>query len=214
MSHKFTIRTPRNDDLPAIRDLVTEVFLATEPTASHLNISVAGFHAIYDIFVKEVDLKTTVLAEEIKTGELAAVLVNVPYHSDSGETIKEGAAFLQFLHEFYAPLKERVLLPRGIPESRVLHCALGATKPKYEGSGIFTALLRETLRIAKRDPRYDIVMAEVTSPITRHIAKKVFRWKEEHAIPFKDYEVDGKRPFATLEGEAALVWTDLMSQKL
>ncbi|PPR04318.1 hypothetical protein CVT24_013391 [Panaeolus cyanescens] len=212
--YKFTLRTARTEDLPAIRDLVTEVFLASEPTSSYLKISPAGFHLIYNAFVPEIDLHTTVLAEELRTGEIAAVLVNAPYASHVDTSIKEGLAFQQILHEFYEPLKTRVLLPRGIPESRVLHCALAATREKYEGHGLLKAILRETLKITKMDPRWDIAMGELTSPLTRRLCVDSFNWKEVHVIRYKDYEIDGKKPFEHLEGEAVLAWTNLESQKL
>ncbi|PPR04317.1 hypothetical protein CVT24_013393 [Panaeolus cyanescens] len=210
---KFTLRTARTEDLTTIRDLVTEVFLASEPTSSYLKISPAGFHLIYNAFVPEVDLSTTVLAEESRTGEIAAVLVNAPYASHVDTSIKEGLAFQQILHEFYEPLKSCILIPQGIPESRVLHCALAATRLKYEGHGLFKAILRETLKIATMDPRWDIAMAEITSPISRHVFVDLFYWNEGHVIRYRDYEIDGKKPFEHLEGEAVLGWTNVDREK-
>ncbi|PPQ68517.1 hypothetical protein CVT24_005538 [Panaeolus cyanescens] len=215
MSTKFIFRTVLYADLPALRDLVTQVFITREPTCSHLKVSTAGFNIIYDALMEKMDMKTTILAQDAQQGEIAAVMVNAPYDATYDENkIKEGLPFLQVLSRFNAPFRERVLTPRGIPESRVLHCALGATKAEFEGHGLFIKIMRESLRLAKKDPRWDLAVGECTSPITRHVTRDVFGWKEEASFRLKDFEVDGKKPFEKLEGEAALVWSDLKKQKL
>ncbi|KAF9032433.1 hypothetical protein BJ165DRAFT_1599098 [Panaeolus papilionaceus] len=219
MASRIIYRSARKADLNTVRNLVAHTFVTREPTCSHLKMGVPAFLEFYDEYVHPyVDLKTTIVAEEQKiegkrkNSDIISVLVNTPYEvpADSKNIVK-ALPLIRLLEELDKPFKA-VLEKESIPGSRVLHTLLAATKPDYVGKRIFWNVMTESLRQAM-DGRWDMAVAECTAGGTRKVCRDAVGFKEGNIIQFKDFEMEGKKPFATLKGEAVALWRDLRENK-
>ncbi|PPQ68515.1 hypothetical protein CVT24_005539 [Panaeolus cyanescens] len=216
MATRIIYRSARPSDLAFLRNFVVDTFAKREPTSRYLKLGTAGFLPFYDEYVHPyVDLKTTVVAEEHRIegkrvhSEIVSCLVNTPYDA-VGDPSKLGRVLplVNLIDALDKPFKEGVLKPQNIPESRVLHTLLGATKEGYEGKRLFWNAMSESLRLAM-DGRWDMAVAECTAWGTRKVCRDAVGFKEGSIIQYKDFEVDGTKPFEHLEGEAVLLWKDL-----
>ncbi|PPQ70098.1 hypothetical protein CVT24_003871 [Panaeolus cyanescens] len=217
MSSNFVYRSVWPTDLFAARALITKVFLRKEPLTSHVRLTEGGFHSIYDQLLGSLDYKTSIVALPKQATpvnsidhDILACLVTAPLDApiDESKIDRTAIPLLGLVNDLDVWFKENVLQPRSIPESRVLHVAMGATRDDYHGKGLLGELMSQWLKEAN-DGRWDMAVAECTSPISRHLLKNRLGWTEGKVLKFDTFEVNGERPFKGLEGEAALVYKEL-----
>ncbi|PPQ99382.1 hypothetical protein CVT24_009214 [Panaeolus cyanescens] len=222
MTNILIFRTARAADLPAIRELVTTEFCHNEAPTKHLRNTKSGFAKLYDRFAAHLELETTIVAEEIQRlggvdkqqkGKIVSCHVSIPLAANLDlDGITEQLPILRLLEEVSVPFGE-VLKKRSIPESRVLHSLLGATRQEYHGKGLYQQVIGALTQEILKSSRWDMAVSECTSPTTRYIKKRKFGWTEENFIAYENFEQDGRKPFAGLDGGVALLWKDYRDMK-
>ncbi|PPQ68516.1 hypothetical protein CVT24_005537 [Panaeolus cyanescens] len=219
MSSKFVFRSIKPPDVMNIRSLLTKVFMASDPLARHVGLSINGFHSMLDTILPNLDHKTSIVATPregsttrlgIEDDDIVACLATAPLDIpiEEKKINRRALPILDLLQTSQSSFKSKVLVPNSIPESRVLHLAMAATDVDFQGQGLFGGLMKEW-QSQTNDGRWDIAVAECTSPISRYMLRDKFGWTEEKVVPFSSFEVEGTRPFFELDGEVALVYKKL-----
>lgn len=218
MSTKFVFRCATKADLPTIRQLCIDGVIRREPTCSYLGLSSETFITLYDELMRQINFKVSIVAEEITPrfpqGRVVGCMMATPFDAPIEEKNIDlrCAPVMEILHSLEVWFQENVLREAGVPASRVLNAVLAATEEGYTGRGLLNTMIQHWNKCALEDEKWDMTIAECTSQFSRKGGVSM-GWKEGKVIVYKDFSIDGDRPFAGLDGEAALLYRDLRPLK-
>ncbi|PPQ68520.1 hypothetical protein CVT24_005542 [Panaeolus cyanescens] len=219
MSTRFVFRCATKADLPTIRRLCIEGVIRREPTCSYLGLSADIFVTLYDELMRQINFNASIVAEEITLehpqGRIVGCMMATPFDSPMEEKNidPQCAPVMEILHSLEVWFKETILQKEDVPPSRVLNAVLAATEEGYTGKGLLNRMIDHWNACAVNDGKWDMTVAECTSPFSRRggISKG---WKEGKVIVYKGFtSINGQKPFAGLDGEAAMLYRDLRPLK-
>ena len=80
-----------------------------------------------------------------------------------------------------------------------------AVEKRWARNDIGKNLVVASIKVAK-NRGLEVALAEVTGPISRHLFIDFFEYSIDHQVGYKDYEKNGVKPFAKLEGSCVFAY--------
>lgn len=204
------IRPMQAEDVTRAAALVCALFVEHEPTTRALGLDAGVFLPFAEAYCRR--------AAEDGTGVVAregAVLLGVLTCLDLLEDVRErypelhDARFAAKLPDlaFVACLEGPYVEEHGLGPGECAHIAQVAVLEEARGRGIATALLEEACRAARRRG-YRRIVALCTGPASRRTHEKA-GFRVEKTLRYDTYEHEGRRVFAAVPGECALLAREL-----
>ncbi|KAF9051282.1 hypothetical protein BJ165DRAFT_1447805 [Panaeolus papilionaceus] len=211
----ITTRSLTAADLPQLGAFLADIFTRKEPVMSFRKISIDAYNTFMDEFAHNFDYELSTLAC-LPSGQIVGSFLACPFDA-SFDVTKIDASFLESLGLALTLIEgftNNVLEKRNSERSegqklRVLNLVSGATADAYENLGISKRLRSETLDKARRSGRWDMAAVECSNGKTQHLMRDVYGFEVAKEVRYEDYEEDGKRPFAGLEGSTMILYKDL-----
>lgn len=195
--NKGRISVLKEEHLKEVVELYSKVFCEDEPLCKHLHIAPEEFKP----FAKEVVEKAvidglSVVGLDAEGRVIGFVLAEDIVNRVKTREYKMLRPVLALLETLSKPFIEKQYRPNSI-----VHIWVTAVAEEIQGLGLSTILNNACVALALQHG-FSYVFAEFTSVVNeRHMNRFPEYMKCE--LPFKDFLLDGKRPFATLEGEAS-----------
>lgn len=196
------------EDVASAADLVCRVFLEDEPTSRALGLTTEVFLPFARAYCQR--------AAEDGTGVVArdgGAIVGVVTCLDLLEDVRErfpdlhGERFAAKRPDmaFVGCLEGPYVAEHGFAPGECAHIAQVAVAEEARGRGLATAMLEEACRAAARRG-YRRVVALCTGPASRRAHEKA-GFRVERTMRYDTYEHEGRRVFADVPGECALLST-------
>lgn len=187
-------------------ECVCQTFRETEPLTSYLRVSSEEFEP----FVEELLLHSlkgglSWVALDSSSGKVIGVRIVVDFDNDYAPTQNFGAkmnTIFEFLSYVSLPIKKLTDLTK----EKVVHSHMVAVDSTYQRSGIARELLRRT-SIEAYKLGYRISIGEITNQYNRKLLAQFPSFQSLHWVYYRDYEVNGQRPFdKLLEHDACVLY--------
>lgn len=215
---RYVISAVEPEDIGDVLRLYAGIFCQSEPLTRWLGFPEERIIAIARLMYlrpgdrpqqRELWLKASI--EEDATGPVGFLIASDIREQDPAEP-PEGLTAQEltkvpplegFLKELRRPMEEQYSPAKG----ECLHISAIGVASGYEGLGIATRLLGETLEEAR--PRgYRLAASECTGPASLQCHRKC-GFKSIHSVEYKTFEFEGVRPFANIDGVCHLVVKEL-----
>lgn len=183
---KMIIRSQPKDSARIIR-FVSRIFVASEPTSVALNFTECDFiTAFQDVMRKCVQSNHSF--SYLNGGDIVAQSLSVSYDVFS----KANYGYTRETQPMF-DLFDKLETYR--PSGKCL--VMFALCSEFEGRGIASRLLRETIENAKNDG-YQMIIADCTNIVSQHIFKR-HDFKTVVEVKYRDFDYGIRKPFKDIE---------------
>lgn len=193
-------------DVAPAAALVARIFVEHEPTTRALGLDLGTFLPFMEAYCRRAaEDGTGVVA--LEEGHLVGVATCLDLLEDVRERFPElqDARFSAKLPDlaFVGRLEGPYVEEHGLVPGQSAHIAQLAVEERARGRGVATCLLEEACRLA-RERGYERIAALCTSPASRAAHEKV-GLRVDRTLRYDTYEHEGRRVFADVPGECALL---------
>jgi ribosomal protein S18 acetylase RimI-like enzyme len=182
-------------DEPEMVQVLAEAFSRHDPLAIALGLSVSDVAQIVEAFAPKMLKEELTIVARDAGGEMAGVMFTDDFGTpspDVGALPEEFDAIGMLLDRLDLPYRETHEV---VPGSH-LHLLMVGVSDGATRRGVAQALIRVCLdHGSKRGYRWAI--AEATGVVSQHIFRKL-GFNELDVVPYREFEVDGQRVFATI----------------
>jgi GNAT superfamily N-acetyltransferase len=195
---EYTITTLKDEHVKSASELFTRSFCDSEPVTKHLNIH----YKDYAPFTMEV------LQKAAKEGMSKVALdkhnkvVACAISEDMADPFIPHIAHYPKLKPVLSLLEELskpFIQGRKFTKGKIAHVWIAAVDPAYRGQGLSTEIDMACIEAAARKG-FDFAYAEFTSTISENVTHHFKVLELFNRINYDDFKLDGKKPFAGLEG--------------
>lgn len=196
-SSKGHVSILKKEHVNNVAELFTKSFCDGEPLCKHLRISYDAFMPYARMVAEKAAVdQLSVVAfdkEGLMIGCVIAEDIINPIQAQEYKIIRPIRVFLETLSKPFSEKKYK--------KNSIVHIWVTAVADHVQGNGFSTILNNACVALALQH-RFSYVFAEFTSSVNeRHMNRFPEYMKCE--LKFKDFLLDGKRPFSTLEGMAS-----------
>lgn len=180
---------------------VSKVFTQSEPMSRHLGITADEFKIFAQAYYSElIDEELSLVAIDEDSDQVIGVRMSEDYCKQEDEIFIENLspkfyplfALLETLGEPFQ--KTHALVP-----GKFVHLFMVAVDGNYTRRGIAPTMYKAFLRMVI-NRGYTEAVTEPTGVISQHILRNKFGFEELNRINYTDFDYEGTRPFADLQG--------------
>jgi len=187
----------KKEHVKEVVELFTNSFCDGEPLCKHLGISHDDFRPYaFEVIEKSVGNQLSLVCVNPERKILGCVIAEdivSPIKTKEYKVLRPIRLFLNTLSKPFTEKKYK--------KNSIVHIWITAVAEETQGIGLSTILNNACVALALQQG-FSYVFAEFTSSVNeRHMNRFPEYMKSE--LKFKDFLLDGKRPFATLEGIAS-----------
>lgn len=198
------------DDAPGALDVVTEAFINYEPMTAFKKVTPEAFQHFAGLLLPKADSEQlTIVARDPESGDIIGAMIS----EDIGNPPPEG---LDTLDERFGPiftLLEQLgntyfeTKPEPKP-GEYAHLFMVGTRHTRKSRGVGINLVNLAVENA-RNRGYRIAFAETTGVISQHVFKNHIGFQQRHEIFYNDFDYEGEKVFAKIEGHPSCMLVDL-----
>lgn len=182
-------------------DVVTEAFITYEPMTAFQAVSEDAFRHFAGLLLQKAeDEQLTTVARDPQTGKIIGAMIS----EDIGNPEPAG---LDSIDERFGPiftllgsLSDQYFATRPAPKpGEYAHLFMVGTRHTRKSGGVALNLVKLAVENA-RNKGFKVAFAETTGRISQHVFTNRVGFTQHHEILYKDFEFDGQKVFAKIEG--------------
>lgn len=186
-------------------DCVSEVFTEAEPMSRFLGISREEFlvfaNAVYPAMAEQ---GLSFVARDSQTGKIVGIRISEDYACSDMEEIPGLSPKFFPLFSILHQISEHFRQIREIPPGKYIHLFMVAVNSNYAGRGI-APTMNAIFFDYVRSLGFTHAVTEPTGAISQHILMNKFGFQLLHQIRYRDFEYEGRRVFANIQGHEGVM---------
>jgi ribosomal protein S18 acetylase RimI-like enzyme len=203
---EFSCSLFETKDLEEMADVLAESFSLGESMAVAIRLSKEDIWEIVKIFgPKAAAEKVTVIARS-STGQMVGALLVQDFATGPPEGMNRIAPAFNPIGALLDGLDESYRQAKKIQPGNFLHLFMLGVPAAFQGKKIGQALVAECL-MNGRQRGYRMAVTEATGNASQHIFRRL-GFVERLAAKYADFEFEGRRVFASIEGTAGALLMD------
>lgn len=191
---------------------VSRAFIKNEPMAAHLNITMDEFLVFANAFYPSlIEPQLSFVAVDEGNGQVVGIRVSEDYHQEEEPPEIPGLSPKFYpLFTLLDQLGETFKGMRQVKPGQYVHMFMVAVDDGYQRRGVAPKMNSAFFKHVKARG-FTHAVTEPTGLISQHILRNKFGFSVLHELAYADFEFDGEKPFADLEGHpsAMLMEKDL-----
>jgi len=190
-------------DLEETIILLSKIFTREEPSVRYFGITEKEYYYFAQLYCKKgIEEGLSIIAKDKDIGKIIAFLLCEDFDSSAPEGIEKIDKKIAIDMAIVDAIEEEAKANKKEGERR-FHIFFGGTEKEYVNKGIMTALIDESIKLAKRK-KFTNIIAEPTGLATQHIFKK-FGFEQQKMIEYKKFVFEGKHIYENLEGPIGII---------
>ena len=199
------------NNLDGAIDCVSKVFTTAEPLAHHLKISYEEFLVFARAYYPKVAADgLSFVARDRQSGRVVGIRVSEDYVQEEAPDLDHISPKFFAIFTLLDQLSDHFKKIRRVEPGKYIHLFMVAVDEAYTNRGIAPTMNRFFFNYVKT-LGFTHAATEPTGRISQHVLRDKFGFKELHRIYYKDYEFDGEKVFADIQGHDCAM---LMEQSL
>jgi ribosomal protein S18 acetylase RimI-like enzyme len=202
----FNLSVFETNDLEEMAEVLGESFSLGEPMASAVGLSKENIQTIVRLFGPKAAAEKVTIVARSSTGMIVGALLAQDFATPPPDGMDRIPAAFNPIGALLDGLDESYRQTKKIRSGEFLHLFMLGVPEAFAGKKIGQALVAECL-MNGRQRGYRMAVTEATGSTSQHIFRSL-GFQERFARNYADFEFEGRRVFASIEGTAGTLLMD------